>query len=294
MLLDLPSGLQVEARRMSAIEAIDMAEKAKSSKASGNAIARLLSSCTEHVVSAGPYPWVDDGATGLDWMGALAGDLIVGLMQLRSGSMRVKDRYVFREECAACEEPYLWSVPLYKLPIRKLSESSADVIRNAAGKFSVTIDRVDGKGKISATFVLPTSKDDEPMRQLFRQLNRRKSTVVEQLAQVIRTVDGGAAMSIKQRHEWVKTLDLDDVNELLAKVRDADCGVDTRIYTRCPECGRSKPCDLPFGESFFNPQEGERLEALGIKMASDEGLNKAEDASETTTPPKTDAAVSRS
>lgn len=263
MLLDMPSGLQVEADKIKGKHAIRMAEKARSVVGTPyGLLIEVLAACTTSIVSPGPYPWIQEGAASLEWKRTVTADILVGVFQLRAGSFRRGGKYTFRVDCGMCEKPFPWTLDLLDLPVKKIPEESRKILA-ADGMHPLKLE--DGR---LVQFRLPTAQDDEPLRRFLKTLKppRKELSQVERAAISVREIEGlKPKPDLATRHAFFEELALDDCNDVVAAINKASGGVDTRIYARCDKCRTPRQVDLPFVGSFFYPQEEETPEAMGLE-----------------------------
>ncbi len=266
MLIELPSGLKGEARKIRGSEAIELAERAGDPK--GNSLGSILGGCWLRTVDPGPYDHAAEGRREVDWDRALKGDLLAGLLQLRAASVpstrevKASDpwpgaRYEFRVQCerVGCRKTYPWVIldVVKDLPVRTLSAASAARVRSGE-KFSATAVDADGV-EHALTYDLMLPEQDPVLRTMLKQLNRKRVTAVESLATQTRTVDG-AAKSPAVRQAFFRDLDLGELNRLRDLYDESDCGVTVEVLTECqePDCGWEQVTSLPFGRTFWRPE----------------------------------------
>lgn len=263
MLIELPSGLQGEARKIRGAEAIELAERA--GQAGGNSLGSILRGCWQRTIDPGPYAHTVVGEQALDWNRVLKGDLLAGLIALRAASIpSVRDvppgepwpgkQYSFYVQCERCQTKYGWTVNdiVHDLPRRELSPESVEQLR--AGKpFTATATDDDGHAH-ELTFDLMLPEQDDVLRVLLKTLNRKRITTVESLAAQTRTVNG-KAMAPVFRQRFFAQLPLGELNRLRDLFDTADCGIDLDFETRCtnPDCGWEQDVTLPFDKTFWRP-----------------------------------------
>lgn len=247
MLLDMPSGLQVEARKIKGSEAIDLAEKSKGAIGASD-LANLLHACSVTTVDPGPYSWIDPDHPDVkfDWTRIAMDDVDAGLIQLRIGSVKNGERYSYTMFCAACEKYFPCGISLAKLPFRRMPASTLEVLRTD-GFFKHTL----STGQV-VSYKLATVKDNDPFKRFMKQLKRRTVTPVDRAAFAAREIDG-KRLDPAKRLELFMDLPYDDANEFVAALEAAGGGYDTTVIAKCDTCGRPQTVNLPFGPSFFNP-----------------------------------------
>lgn len=270
MLIELPSGLKGEVRKIRGSETIELAERA-TSQGQGNSIGAVLRGCWLQTLDPGPYAHAADGQ-GPDWDRVLKGDLLAGLLALRAASVVDGARYDFHVQCTACKVRYGWTVLdlMNDLPVRRLPAESAERLR-AGLPFQATAADPDGPqvlravtanaagaaatpGTHALTFDLMLPAQDAVLRALMKSMGRKRATPVESLAAQTRTIDG-EARSPAARQRFFKDLDLGELNRLRDLYDAADCGIDVDILTTCPEeCGWQQETALPFGRTFWRPE----------------------------------------
>ncbi len=115
------------------------------------------------------------------------------------------------------------------------------------------------------------------MKVMMKRANRKKLTIYEQVATQLKGVEGlvtaktgEPVKDLQGLWNWAQKQNADTVDNLLAQMRAADCGVDPVVLAWCEneECGRQQKITLPFGKSFFNPRAGATKKASTTKLAS--------------------------
>lgn len=296
MHINLPSGCVVDARKITGVELIGLAERAEHQ--TGNSVATLLAQTWKETVQAGPYErltkgGIVDGAIrqgALNWDGCLKGDLTVGLLKLRVMSVACGGIYEFPVQCEgpSCGKRYNWRINLDTqfLPknTRLLPEESAKqfAIEN---RFSDVVTDAQGKSWDIA-YRLQTPADDGPLADLLTKLGRTKVTPVERISSQLidilgfapkLRVEGKLPLAVMQ--VFISRLEADELELLNARMDEADCGVDMAFAARCKHCGHRTEMELPFGRTFFR-QPREVLLEQGKLRASRRGPQPDKEAEE--------------
>lgn len=254
MLLDLPSGLSLEARKIKGHELAAMAERAEA--AGATELTDVLRGCFLGVIDPGPYPDLKAGAAAPNWMQVLKGDVLVAIFKLRRASIPDGDNYLFHVRCEECGHRYDWEIASLAedLPVKPLPEESKRVLAQRGRFESQTLSGV------TVTHRLMTPSDDKPMKDFLRQIKRKNPGVLERLANLSVTIDGvqGAERDVMKRWNFFKGLDLGELNDLREKFEAIEGGIDLEIRTRChgvDGCGWEQDLILPLRQTFFSPRK---------------------------------------
>jgi hypothetical protein len=235
--VDCPSGLQGIIRGLKGKEMRLLGDRRKAR--SGELFDELLGACWVETTSPGPYRFTSDKPS---WLDVLSGDRFHTLFQLRMATYP-DEPYSFRVQCSnpTCGGSFEWEVPLDELPVKRLSEESAQRFQKGE-PFEARIDeRV-------VRFVLSTGRLE---RQGARFIKGANADMLRVLATRIVDVEGVEKAKLMA---WLEDLELSEHRDLLAQFDEADCGVETNIDVECTECGNVQQIDLPFGPAFFLPK----------------------------------------
>jgi hypothetical protein len=249
-ILEAPSGLTAEVRKIRGVELVNLAEQADDA-APSDAFGQVLGSCWLRTINPGPYPFVKgDSEERPPWGRILKGDVLFAFVFLRRISMPDGDTYDFDVRCEECRNRYGWSVNLAKdLTVKRLPAESAEKLRKGES-FETKI----GDGRV-VRFNLQTTTQEDPMLRLMKQQKRGRSTFVDVLAAQTTAIEG-VNPDLRARWRFLSELDLDDLYRLRDAFEDPDCGLDTAIQTRCTKraCGWVQDVNLPLGRTFFAPR----------------------------------------
>ncbi len=210
----------------------------------GEQFTRLLTECTEEVLDAGPYELSSAGA--LDWAEVLEGDRLYALLQIRVATHGPS--YAFDVPCPtpSCD-PIAWELDLNDLPVQPLSDDSR--ARFVAGnRFETRLPHA----QRAAWFKLLTGKDERARARLVRQLGDLGAAIRARVVEV-------EGVEPNRLSDFVDDLSFADADHLLDVFDQVDCGVETTIDVRCPDCAATVEVELPFDRGFFLP--GERRKA---------------------------------
>lgn len=243
-LIECPSGLSFIARKFKGSEANLFTDRKLIR--GGFLISRLLSATFESLVDAGPYK-VSNGSPSWDSM--LTGDRIVALIRLRVATYEGLP-LEFKTQCdsAACRRPFDVELDLDEdLQIKRLSNEDREAFENG-NRLSTEIE-VDGVLR-KITFHLLTGEDEKRMSKIGTQTPDRQVTM--SLAQ---RIDEISDVHKNDKVRWLEALDLDVLSELVEKLDEHDCGVETTIERECPHCQNIMDVIIPLGgQEFFLPK----------------------------------------
>lgn len=277
-ILEAPSGLAGDVRKIKGGELIKLAESADDTGPDGG-FGAMISACWLRTTDAGPYSFVQVGDTKPDWQRMLKGDALYAFVFLRQISMG--DDYDFDVQCEECKKRYGWTLRLSELPVRKLSEKAAEHFRSGE-PFETTV-----AGR-TVRFALGTIAQEGPITKLMKKQKREVGTMVDTLCAQTISIEG-VNPDINARHRWLSDLDLDELHELRAAFDEHDCGIETLIQTRCTKrtCRWEQDINLPLGKTFFarprrRPTEEEHGMASSSEDSSEDSTSSGSGSSSTT------------
>lgn len=238
-----PSGLKVRFRSMKGKDIDPMYDKRRS--ATGEATSRLMNDCTLEVIDPGVYSQLPK----FDWADALVGDRTYATISLRAATMG--DDYEFRTRCQdrECGAAISWVVQLNELTMKPLPDHSKAAFTNG-NRFETTLD-----GRV-VTHKLNTGRDAAKLAKILQQaqLQSQKSngkgpssrrSLISVGSRIV------AVEGVESVQEWLSELDFKDVTELVEKLSEVDCGVETGIQIECQSCGFIQEVELPLDSRFF-------------------------------------------
>jgi hypothetical protein len=243
-MITCPSGLAGEIRSLKVKELNLMAERGRAA----DLIQRVVASCWTSTSEPGPYK-VEGGAAP-DWKTVLTGDLTYIFIQIRM--LTHGPNYMFRHQCedARCRNRFEWQIDLGQLEIRRFTPEQAKAF--AGGNEFVTA-FPDGR---QVTFRLPVGLDQDRADKLRRAKRDKAMTIA--LAVRIAKIDG---VEERDKFKFLDDLEVSDANAIVNSMDEVDCGVETGIEIRCPECEAIQDVDLPFDRGFLFPSDkGKRTE----------------------------------
>lgn len=239
MLITCPSGLKGTIRKLKVAEANALADDAALRR--GDSIDNVLKACWLETEDAGPYN-PKDALPKINWDKALVADRFYTVVQLRVATYG--SAYDFKVQCTntACRKMFPWRIDLVKdLPVRIIPSESLQIFMggnkfstNLAGK-QITFRLQDGAGERAAARAINANKQ----RQVTISLNSR---IIE--------IEG---VESNDKMRWIENLDMDEVRELIARLDDADGGVETSIEVECDGCASIQETSLPLGKEFWLP-----------------------------------------
>lgn len=236
--IECPSGLTGEIRGLKTKEANALAGQGQSRAT----LDQVLSACWIGTTDPGPYKMGPDGKP--DWSQVLVCDRMIVMMQIRIATFGAE--YAFKLQCtnSACREKFEWVLDLANdIVVQPLPEESREVFRRG-NRFEVEIPGVGRK----AWFKLTTGADEARAEKAVKQ--RRDKVMSVAMATRLIEIDG---VSDVQKLAWLDELELSDANELIARMDEADGGVNTDIECECEHCGNRMEIALPFGQAFWLP-----------------------------------------
>lgn len=203
----------------------------------GESIDALLSACGSSVVDPGIYRFTDR----VRWPEVLQGDRLFALIRLRA--ITHGEAYEFRCGCPSCKTRFDYTFNLDALPIKRLPESSKEILRGD-GVFSASV----AGAKIR--FKLINGADERRLQSLLRGTTTDKLSA--SLSMRIVDIDG---VEGRDKKAWLEEQGLGVLTSLLAAFEEVDCGVETEIEIECPSCGEAFEINLPFGGDFLMPKK---------------------------------------
>ncbi len=291
-----PSGATFEFKEMGGRQIIAIAERV-GVNASSETLTTILSSCCTSIVNAGPYPELDVGPGSPNWANMLYGDVITALLWLRVKSFgEVGSEYEYTFACEHCGTQGNATHDLVELledpeANRTLTEETVAALLARQPLTATIAEKREPKAfagseelprliapAISVTFDLHRIAQDVAMRERMKNAKRKKITTVEQVATQMKGVrglvtekTGEPLKDLLSLWRWVQDQSADTIDNLLAQMRAADCGVDPMVDVRCNGeggCEKQMTIALPFGKSFFSPRAGAMKKASMTKLAS--------------------------
>ena len=232
-----PSGLVVEVRGLKTREADILADRSTSQQ--GILFTNLLRECCLGLIDPGPYQF-ENGK--VDWLKVLQGDRMFALLQVRVATYGPLYLFALNCENDVCGERFEWQINLEKdLVVKPLPEESKVAVNG--GTLTTEV-----RGR-KYTFRLPNGHAEIDGQKTLR--NKRAHLMTAALEMRIVEVDGVPPAS---RSRFLEDLDMGETTELIAALDEADCGVETDIEVRCPQCRQIQDVRLPFGREFFLPK----------------------------------------
>ena len=279
MLIECPSGLKGEARRIKGREIQAIADKlADDEDVSEAGLISVLNGCWTNTIDAGPYGYISTGNIQVPWRRVLKGDLIPALLNIRVGSFRDGKDYTFLARCSACRKPFRWTIDITTELLarsRPLSEEGLAHLEQGGADLSMDLkvypeEDINGEPRIvPISYRLATLERDKDAEKWKKQQLRRKERrtkeeiIIDQLANQITRIDG-KKLNHRERWTWVKELGSQEIYDLRNHFEAAECGIDTSITVKCERgiCEYEFDVDLPFGPSFLDPSRLDRRERL--------------------------------
>lgn len=236
----------------------------------------ILANVWEETTNPGFYKLGENGK--LSWGQVLVGDRMFALIQSRIAG-RGDSMYQFKAQCSedSCRKQFDWEIDLDDLPVQRLSQTVREQF--AAGLFDLkcivpgTEDRklltTNGHGLVLAkpkreivlgtgktvTFRLQTGDDEAALRKLQEKSKKKKrdgsdeeNAMIDMILTRTKAIDGVSSDGLV---EYLESLSLDSIAQLLDRYDEQDCGVDATIEIECPECRALRDINLPFGADFF-------------------------------------------
>jgi hypothetical protein len=263
-ILETPSGLTAEVRKIRGVELVRLAEQADD-EAETSAFGQVLGACWIRTIDPGPYPFVKaDSEERPPWPRILKGDVLFAFVYLRRISMPDGNSYDFDVRCEECRKRYGWTIDLAKdLKVKPLPPESVERIK--AGEAFETCMH-DGR---RIRFALQTTDQEAPMLRLMKQQKRTRTTFVDVLASQTISIEG-VNPDLRARWRFLSELDLDELYGLREAFEAPDCGLDTAIQTRCTKaaCSWVQDVNLPLGKTFFAPRRKPKTDEAGTPSSS--------------------------
>jgi hypothetical protein len=238
MLITCPSGLSGEIRPFQVGDLdsfLDRSLRNQPGPVLEFALARRVWVSTE---SRGPY--VFEGPQPPCDGDILTGDRFHVLVQSRILARGPIYEFEVRCDDPACGQSYTWEVDLRKLPVKTLSEASAQAFA-AGNRLSTQLPN----GAV-VSWALPTGRSQK-LADRFQKEHGRGLAVVY-AARLLNVPD----VEPRKHVEWMRTLDLAPFDALVADMEAKDCGVETAVETMCPDCGNEQVGDVGLGRGFFS------------------------------------------
>ncbi len=263
MIVSFPSSLITEQRLMTGAEISAMANR--SDPTGSGVVQGLLRSTYVRTVEPGPYAW--PGAP--QWEQALAGDLIYGLLTAAVVNVPRGNEYKFQVQCTGRRHPrgkskqYEWAIDLVSdllaepVPstdddapppkpsaVKRLSPATVKHLLDNGNRFETTC----AGRKVVYKLQSPS---DEPHAAALRAV-AKEFTHAEQLAVQCVEIEG-IKPGVSARWAHFLSVDAPDLYRLFEEVQANDCGIETGVWTACPECGWEQKTDVPF-DDLFSPR----------------------------------------
>lgn len=246
MLIDFPSGLSCEFRKLKGKELSMLANAGDS--ISSQTFINMLRACWQSTVSAGPYAHADEGVP--NWDQVVSGDILYGITMLSAGSIPDGDNYVFPVRCQArhlgeeaSTRNYRWRVSLARdVKVQRMSEDAQRMLREDGNRFQAKL--LTGQ---DVTFKLLCPTDDKPLRDLLKLHKIKTAALAERFAVQVQSIVG-VHSDLRARYRFFLDLDNDALEDLREQTEKYDCGILTTVETKCPDpsCGWDQEVQLPF------------------------------------------------
>lgn len=229
-----PSGLKGILKKPKVRTLNDM-RKIAARQGQAQSFSHLLEDCWSRTLDKGIYKF---DADVIDWREVLTGDryyLILGIRKVLYGP-----DFKFPVRCRGCDRKFGWVIPLDDLEVKELPEDSKEVLASEEKLFiRETESGLEFKFRLSTGRTEEEKNDEE--EQILRYLLPRMFSV-------------GDVTNRTKLSETLLDLDVDVFDDILAQVRDADCGVETEIEVQCDSCGAYSKVSLPFDRKYFFPK----------------------------------------
>jgi hypothetical protein len=257
--LTLPSGLQVEGKRM---QVKGMVKLAQANMKNLSAYDDLLKDCTGAVIDPGIY----DFKVGepVDWSKAVTGDRVAALLKLRCNTFGNSYEVPFQCPMRSCRHRWQQDLFLDQLPVRQMTEEAKAAF--AAGNRYETRLACDGR---TVVFQLSTGALEARMQKL---IQRGESEMIVSLTSRILEIQDVPKLDKKL---FIENMDYQDAVDLMNQFDEQDCGLETVLEVECPKCLYVADCELPLVEEFFRPRRKAqkaktRLVVSSTRMENDE------------------------
>lgn len=213
----------------------------------GALISTILSSICVDVQDPGPYQLGSDGKPL--WDGLLTGDRLITLIDARVGTYDSELSFKCQCDEDTCRATWTEDIDLVTDMKRKvLTPESRTTFEN--GNPFTTYVRDDNGVEHQVKFHLTTGKDELAMMNVARRHKQQQATA--SLGQRIDAIDGVHPNDLIR---FLDDLDLDELNDLIERMDEHDCGVETSLEVECPECGNIQEVTVPLGgKEFFLPK----------------------------------------
>lgn len=244
MMITLVSGLAGEIRRLKGLELRQVSDPAN--VRGGGSVELLLKNCFLSVTDPGPYPALEVGAKP-NWDKVLNGDRFDALLQLRAASFGPD--YEFPFQCSKCKERTDWEVAFAEFPRTLLKPEAAAKIR--AGENAFEDVTPDGRG---FRFKLLMGEDEKRGSSL-RRKQRNAWSHHDAIMLHLLGIDGVGELPHDERkvRAYLDDLDWGSCVEMLERIQEHECGVETAIEVRCDFCAWEQEIQMPFEAGFFSP-----------------------------------------
>ncbi len=246
MLIQCPSGLIGEARKIRGQEMSDMAERAEGT--GGNIFAPVVRACWEATSDAGPYRFIELGDAKVDFARVATDDLMYALLQLRIQSLKDGHLYHFPVKCAGCGGKYEWTVNLVEdLEVRPIRDDVKETLLSGAP----FVGSVAGK---RVEFDIRRVAQMEALRAEMKKLKRRKISEPELIGAQLLRIDGLKAQDRRSLYRFALDLEWSDVLDLYEQMQAISWGYDLLdLQVRHDACGEEQEIVFPFERTFFRP-----------------------------------------
>lgn len=242
-MVECPSGLTGAVRGLTVGEERILANKKL--VRSGQFVQRLLDACWVETNNPGPYEPTDSGHP--DWREVLQGDRFVALIAIRAATYG--SDYEFRVSCSACRERIEWRIDLHAdLKVKPIRPEDLERFRRGE-LFEAQA------GGYMIKYSLPIGRDEERIGKLMQKAAADHTPISTALRTRIVEVEG---LSTGQIQKFLGGLSLRDARRLQHEFEAHNCGVETSVQIDCPHCGEVQDVDVPFGRTFWMPDEEER------------------------------------
>ena len=256
-LVECPSGLQFHARKLRGSEANLFTDRKLVRQ--GKLIGKILGSVFEELIDPGPYTIGQGGAPPWDQM--LTGDRVGGLVAIRVTTY--KEEMEFRVQCdnEGCRKRFPVDLNLIEdLVVKPLSDADREAFIN--GNQLETWVEDDSASPLEpgdtggitvhgrkVVFHLMTARDERKLAQVGERAPGQQITA--SLAQRINSIDG---VHVNDLIRYLDNTDLDRIQDLVARMDEHDCGIDTDLEVECQHCGNFMEVQIPLGgKEFFLP-----------------------------------------
>lgn len=211
---------------------------------SGKAGDVILKSCWLETTELGPYRFE---RTAVDWSRVLTCDRVFSLLMIRIATYGETEELDMR--CVQCGHKFVWDLPLLELPVRPLPEATREAISAGRNRFETSLSDgtavffkiMDGKDQLRAAQLIQDQGDDLVVAAM-------KARVVE--------VEGVGKSGDPRLEDFLSSLSMGAVQDLIDEMDDVDGGVDTAFDVFCPSCQAEWEVDLPLDlQRMFVPQK---------------------------------------